>query len=230
MVKQEPSTPVVAAIYTAPPLVPVLKELFPQLLPGVGLINIMDDSLIAEVIRNNGVTPAVELRMLHYFRAAETAGANIIFNTCSSVGEVADKIKTEINISVVKIDEYMAIEAVNRADRIGVLATLPTTLGPTVRLVQAKASDADKKISVAEGLAQGAFQALIAGDSTRHDNIILETAIQAAENADIFVLAQGSMARMQEQLEKETGKTVLTSTRSGVEGLKTELVRLGFQI
>ncbi len=224
------SVPVVGAIYTAPPLVPILKELFPQLLPGVALVNIMDDSLIAEAIRENGPTPAIHARIKGYCEAARIAGANVIFNTCSSVGEVFDSLREGIDLPVIKIDEPMAATAVGSAERVAVLATLPTTLGPTVRLVQSKAKQVGKKVLVEEGLAEGAFQALVGGDSNRHDRIILETAKGLADKTEIFVLAQGSMARMQETLEKETGKQVLTSTKSGLLGLKQFLTEMGYDI
>ena len=47
----------VAAIYTAKALMGPLQEMFDKELPEAKLINVCDDSLIFEVIDNNGVTP-----------------------------------------------------------------------------------------------------------------------------------------------------------------------------
>ena len=105
-------------------------------------------------------------------------------------------------------------------DRVGVIATLPTTLGPTVRLVQRKADEIGKKVAVVEGLAKGAFEALMSGKAEEHDALILQTAKDIASQVDVIVLAQGSMAKMQEKLAQATGKPVLSSPRLGVQEVR----------
>ena len=63
-----------------------------------------------------------------------------------------------VAIPLVKIDDAMAAEAVRTGARVGVLATLQTTLAPTVRLVKAQAVAAGRSVSVVEGLAQGSLR------------------------------------------------------------------------
>jgi hypothetical protein len=145
------------------------KALFKENMPEVRLINIVDDSLIQDVIKAGKVTAAVKKRLVGYYFAAVDAGADIILNTCSSVGEIAEAAKDLMGIPIVRIDEAMVTRAVEISDSIGVLATLPTTLGPTVRFVNTKAIAKRKKVKVCEGLAKGAFEALLSGDSKRHD-------------------------------------------------------------
>ena len=48
-------------------------------MPEVEIINIIDDSLLAEVKKNNGVTPAVIGRMCRYVQSAESLGVDLIF-------------------------------------------------------------------------------------------------------------------------------------------------------
>lgn len=210
----------VVAIHTAMPMVEPTKELFAKHMPEVRLINIVDDSLIQDVISANELTSAVKKRLLSYYDSAIDAGADIIFNTCSSVGDVALKAQKELKIPLVKIDDAMAQEAVSNYKRIGVLATLPTTLGPTVSLLRYFASQSNKSIEVFEGLAQGAFQAVIGGDKETHDKLIVDAAVAISEEVDAFVLAQGSMARMEKQLQEITGKPVLSSPERGVLNVK----------
>ena len=97
----------------------------PKLIPDE--IHIADSSLIKEVIANNEVTPAVRRRLLSYYNGAADAGADVVFNTCSSVGDVADYGNLYARIPVFRIDQPMAAEAVRNYDRIGVISTLPTT-------------------------------------------------------------------------------------------------------
>jgi aspartate/glutamate racemase len=210
----------VFAIHTATTMVEPITALFKDYLPDVKLNHIADDSLIQEVIAANKVTPMVRKRLLSYYFAAVDAGADIIFNTCSSIGEVAEQARQMITIPLLKIDDPMAKEAVKQASKIAVLATLPTTLGPTANLIKKMATEQNKKIEIIEGLADGAFQALMSGDINKHNNLILEAAKKVSEKAEIIVLAQGSMAKMQLALEQLTGKKILSSPLSGVLGVK----------
>lgn len=214
----------IAAIHTASPMIETTKLLVKEYLQdNVKLINITDDSLIQEVIREDKITDAVKRRLNSYYYSAVDAGADIIFNTCSSVGEVAEHARAFIPIPIVKIDDAMTQEAVKIGTKIGVLATLNITLGPTVRLLKSKAKNIGKEIAVAKGLANGAFEALIGGDTERHDLLIIETAKGIADQCDTIVLAQGSMARIQKEIEYATGKTVLASPELGILALNKEI-------
>lgn len=217
----------VVAVHTAMPMVEPTKELFALHLPGTRLINIVDDSLIQDVIEAGEVPDAVSRRLKQYYRSAIDAGADVIFNTCSSVGDVALQAKEEIEIPLVKIDDAMAEAAVQTSSRIGVLATLSSTLDPTVRLLQYFAGLKQIELTISKGLAEGAFQAVISGNREKHDQLILEAADRIADSVDLFVLAQGSMARMEDQISHATGKKVLSSPESGVKHVKKVLDSLG---
>ena len=80
----------VVCVHTAMALVEPLTAIFKEYLPEVTVNHIADSSLIKEVIANNQVTPAVRRRLLSYYNAAADAGADVVFNTCSSVGDIAD--------------------------------------------------------------------------------------------------------------------------------------------
>ena len=215
----------VAAIFTAQSIVESTKQLFAELVPGCRVISIIEDALILDVIRAGRVTPEIARRLVRYYLAAQDTGADLIFNTCSSIGDVAIMARSLVAIPLVKIDDAMAAEAVRMGARVGVLATLQTTLAPTVRLVKAQAA-AGRSVSVVEGLAQGAFEALMAKQPEKHDELVTAAAEQVAKQADVIVLAQGSMARMEIALAARTRKPVLSSPRRGVLEVKETLERL----
>ena len=210
----------VVCVHTAMALVAPLTELFKEHFPEVQVEHIAESSLIKEVIANNAVTPAVRRRLLDYYNAAADSGADIVFNTCSSVGDIADYGNKAARVPVFRIDLPMAQKAVSEAQRIGVISTLPTTLDPTCRLLQNCAREVGKEITLVEGLADGAFAAGQSGDSETHDRLIAEAAERIAGDVDLFVLAQGSMARMEQRLSQLTGKPVLSSPVLGILGLK----------
>ena len=67
-----------------------LNALFAELLPEVQVHNLVDDSLLHDVMQQGGLTEKVISRMCAYVQAAASNGADLIFNQCSSVGEAAD--------------------------------------------------------------------------------------------------------------------------------------------
>ena len=202
-------------IHTSSVSVADLNALFNEMAPGVIIRNIIDDSLLPEVLANGGVTPGVTRRLCQYAVQAESAGATLIFNQCSSVGEVADIASKMVRIPLVKVDERMAETACKTGSRIGVVATLPTTMGPTVRLIRRMAEKLGKEVTVTEELSSGAFQKLIAGDRTTHNEMVIASIRKLAQQVDVVVCAQGSMLALKPDL-GETPIPVLMSPPIGV--------------
>lgn len=115
-------------IHTSRVSVDDLNALFQELAPKAVVRNIIDDSLLPEVLANEGVTDGVRHRICEYAKLAESAGADLIFNQCSSVGEAADLAAQKVATPLVKVDQRMAEVACETGPRIGVIATLKTTL------------------------------------------------------------------------------------------------------
>jgi len=200
-----------------------LKALCEEIMPEVTVYQIIDDSLIKEVNANDGPTYGVKRRMYNYYQQAESLGVDAILNQCSSVGEVADAIKPFISVPVVKVDEAMAEKAVSLGKKIAVVATVPTTVGPSVRLVEQKAREMGKEIEIETHLVKDAMMILIEkGDVETHNKMVLGEVEAAAESCDVVVLAQGSMTVLLPLL-GHIQKPVLTSPRLGVERVKEVL-------
>lgn len=213
----------VYAIHTGPVLVEPMKQLFPEILPDVKLVNIVDDGLLTDLRAAGVLTPQLGRRLVGYGLIAEAAGADAILNCCSSVGEAADSLAALVSIPVVKIDDRMAQMAVDAGHRIGIVATVSTTLDPTERLVHRKALASGKTVTTSRYLASAAFDALLAGHAARHDELLKSEIVRAASENDVVVLAQGSMARLVPQLAGSVDVPVLSSPRLGVEALRDVL-------
>ena len=211
----------ITAIYTGQGLCEPLSALLKRELAGLKLVNIIDDSIIADVIAAGSVTKPVIKRLLDYYAIAQEGGADYILNTCSSIGEVVDIGRQCIATPIIRIDQPMAEAAVTGFKRIGVIATLSTTLDPTIRLLQNKAAVSGKETVIVPGLAESAYQALVAGRPQEHDALIEKAARLLSEKADCIVLAQGSMMRMQERLAQISGKVVLSSPVCCADYIKT---------
>lgn len=205
---------------------PVINDLIAELLPGAEVMHFVDSDVLATVVREQGISPKSEERMTHLAQAAEAAGADIIFSACSSLGPALDVAARNVHTPVVKIDEAMAILAATQGTRIGILATVATTLGPTSDLIQAKADEIGRDVQIERRLCDGAFEVLMGGDREAHDAMVVEQAVDLAKNVDTIVLAQASMGRLAETLREKTGLPVLSSPRMGVEYLAERVAEL----
>ncbi len=195
----------------------MMRDIFKEVMPDVRQINILDDSLLADVMARGFITDAVQQRMNMYVQSAALAGADAILSLCSSLGPAIDEARKLVNISVIKIDDAMTEKAIHDASRIGVIATVATTLKPTVALLEEKSTILKKTVDIQPELVNGAFEILLSGDKARHDQMVSEAAARLASRAELLVLAQASMTRLAPRLEQETGLPVLTSPRLAIE-------------
>lgn len=199
-------------IHTSATLVPVFQQLCSQYLPQVKVFNIVDDSLIKNVISCGELTPTNARRVVNYVGSAEVAGADFILVTCSSIGAAVEAAAELTNVPVLRVDQPMADQAVRTGKRIGVVATLSTTLQPTSDLVKRRAAVADKEIELQTVLCEGAFDALMSGDAATHDAMVAKALRELSAKTDVIVLAQASMARVADGLAPEDRKVPILAS------------------
>ncbi|QSO51561.1 Asp/Glu/hydantoin racemase [Alicyclobacillus curvatus] len=216
-----------AIIHTTPVTIDALKKLVQEAMPDVDIVNFLDDSILPELYDNGGNVRAVEERWFQYVQIADKLGADCILSACSSVGELAWKARTLVSKPVLRIDEPMAMEAVETARVIGVAATLPTTLRPTEGLLKRKAEEAGKDIVLHSLLADEAYQRLMQGDVDGHDKVLADKLTELTQSVDVVVLAQASMARVIPRLPEQLQVKVLASPKRGIEHVRRVLETLG---
>lgn len=216
--------PTLALIHTGTFLTSVFTKLCKDMMPDVKVFNIVDESLIGNTIAANELTPATARRLAQYVHSAADAGADAILVTCSSVGPAVEAARPFVNVPVLRVDEPMAAQAVTVGRRIGVLATLPTTLDPTVSLIKRQAAARGTDVEIVAALCEGAFDAVSSGDTETHDRIVTAKLKELMTQVDVLVLAQASMARVVDTLpEQERPVPVLSSPQFGVQAAKKTL-------
>ena len=207
-------------VHTSATLVPVFQQLCNRYLQNVQVFNIVDDSLIKNVIKCGKLTPDTARRVVNYAGSAEQAGADFILFTCSSIGEAVETAASLTKVPVLRVDQPMADKAVQTGNRIGVIATLPTTLAPTTDLVKRRAAAAGKEVEVLSKLCEGAFDALMSGDAAKHDGMVAAALKELSARVDVVVLAQASMARVVDALDAADKKVpILASPQIAIEHL-----------
>lgn len=216
-----------ALIHTSPVLTKMFGRLCAKELPGVDVFHMVDESLIQDTIRTGHVRKLTVRRLLGMIESAHEAGADAVMVTCSSLGEAAATAQQLFDFPVIRVDEAMAEAAVRKGERLGVLATLRTTLEPTVALLRQKAAATGRKLELVECLCSGAFDAVLAGDTATHDRIVRAALINEMRSVDAVVLAQASMARVVDSMPQGSlAVPVLSSPELSIEQAREMLGKL----
>jgi len=109
-------------------IVPI-EASFGRLWPDASLMNLLDDSLSADVAREGRLTAGMTDRFLSLGHYAASTGADAILFTCSAFGPCIEAVAREqAPMPVLKPNEAMIEQAAARGHRIGLLSTFPPTL------------------------------------------------------------------------------------------------------
>ena len=208
-------------IHTVAALAPRFKALAGEIMPGWKTLALVDESLLQDTIERGTLSPKTVQRLTGHVFSMADAGADAIVVTCSTLGGAVDLIRPLSPAPLFRIDRGMAEEAVQGAHRIGVLATLPTTLEPTTALLKSTAHDAGRDTKIVSHLCQGAFEQLSNGDAAGHDAAVAAGFDTLAGSVDLVVLAQASMASALDR--RQTAVPYLTSPEIGLRYVARQL-------
>jgi Asp/Glu/hydantoin racemase len=209
-------------VHTSATLVPLFAQLCKTKLPHVDTFNIVDDSFVRLITARGSLTPDIAQRVAGYIGASVSGGADFVLVTCSSIGPAVESAAPNAGAPVLRVDQPMADQAVQIGRRIGVIATLPTTMHPTADLVRRRAIVAGKPIELTSRLCEGAFDALMSGDAAKHDAMVAAALKELSAQVDVIVLAQASMARVVDALSAaEKRVPILASPALAIDHLAT---------
>ena len=211
--------PRIALIHALAHSVAPINEAFARDWPAAGRMNLLDDSLSADLARNGrGLDAAMHERFARLAQYAVDTGAEGILFTCSAFGPCIEAVaRTHAPMPVLKPNEAMIAEAAQGEGTLGLIATFAGTL-------QSMPPEFPSQVRLMTGLAEGALEALNAGDAQRHDTLIAAEALALREKGCTRIaLAQFSMARARAACEAATGLPVLTTVDSAVRALKARL-------
>jgi hypothetical protein len=195
--------------HSPPPIEAAFKRAWPEAV----LMNLLDDSLSADLARDGALTPTMTERFRTLGRYAMGTGADAILFTCSAFGPCIEAVaRDQAPRPVLKPNEAMIEEAVTAGRKIGLLATF----GPALVSMP---PEFPPGVEVKTRLAEGALAAMDAGDLAGHDRLAAEAAKELAD-CDVIALAQFSLARAAPLVAEATGKRVLTTPDSAVRKLR----------
>lgn len=198
-------------------IVPI-EASFARLWPDARLMNLLDDSLSADLARDGGLSETMTERFLALGRYAAGTGSDAILFTCSAFGPCIEAVaRAQAPMPVLKPNEAMIEQAAARGRKVGLLSTFPPTL-------VSMPPEFPSSVEIVPKLVEGALAALDRGDRATHDQLVVEAA-KSLRDCDLIALAQYSMAPAAEQVTEATGRPVLTTPDSAVTKLKQMLSR-----
>ncbi|MGJ7563691.1 Asp/Glu/hydantoin racemase [Variovorax sp. GB1R11] len=213
-----PPEDALAFLHTAQVHVPTFERLVREIAPDLRVRHAVREDLLADA-RALGVDDAgLVARVHHAMHEATASGATVVVCTCSTIGAIAERTATGDAFKALRIDRAMADRAVRTGPRVLIVAALESTLAPTTALVLSAAQDAGVVVRPSQLLVEQAWPLFQSGDITGYVEALagaIRAKANSADGTDVVVLAQASMAPVEEAL-ADLGIDVLSSPAPGV--------------
>lgn len=216
------TAPRIYLIHATPVAIAPITEAFTRLWPEAKLANLLEDSLSSDLADAGELTPELNERFLKLATYAAQAGADAILFTCSAFGDAIDLCKRSLSIPVLKPNEAMIEDAIQRSQRITIVATFQPAITSMTEEFQTYARRLGVEIELDTLICPEAFDELRKGNTDRHDALIVDTA-RAPTNSELMCFAQFSMTSAAQKASQVSGLPVLTTPDSAVLKLRNLL-------
>jgi glutamate racemase len=205
-----------------------VQKYIEEIIPEVKIMHVVDDTIQRDNIAAGvGVIPKVNyFKFAQYAHNLEEAKVDLIMLACSTFNYAAELGRPLVNTPIAQIDRPMMEMAVQNGSRIGLLATLPTTVPSSERLLRIAAAEANKEIEITTVLCSEAFKEFEKGNIDGHNEILIKEIELLSEKVDCIVMAQLSMSALAPFLKDtkvpvyNSGFTGFTRVREMLEAMK----------
>jgi aspartate/glutamate racemase len=187
----------------------------------VEVSHIIDQTIIRSVVAARGLSLYARRRVSEGVLSAAAAGAEVVQFTCSTISSLAEPLTSVAGIPVLAVDARMAVEVASRHTKIALFATNPATMEPSEDQLRSAAARAGRDIELEASLEEAAYEALLSGGETTHDQLVAREVTRLCRTAEALVLAQASTAGAIKRsgLELPETVTVYTSPQYAIDGL-----------
>jgi Asp/Glu/hydantoin racemase len=212
----EKQTKTIGIIHAVNLTIRAMQPFLERYIPDVEVVHLCDDTIQRDNIAAGvGVIPKRNyFKFAQYAYNLQDAGVDLILLACSTFNYAAELARPMIDIPIMQIDRPMMELAVTQGRRVGLLATLATTVPSSERLLRIVAAEKNAPVEITTVLRPEAFAAIQKGDSATHNNILLEEIDKLSGKVDSIVMAQLSMSALAPML----GKTAVPVYNSGTTG------------
>ncbi len=212
----------IALIHATSLAVVPVNRAFERLWPEAVRMNLMDDSLSADLARDGRLTDAMTRRFETLALYARDCGCDGILFTCSAFGPAIEAAGRACGLPTLKPNQAMFEQAVAAGGRCALVATFAPSIAPMRAEFEALCHAAGRPAALQTAVVPGAMQALGAGDAAAHDAAIAHVVAGMAD-VDLVMLAQFSMASASDAAQAVSGARVLTSPDCAVLAMRAML-------
>ena len=193
-----------------------MQPFLERYIPDVEVMHFCDDTIQRDNLAASvGVIPKHNyFRFAQYAHNLQESGVELILLACSTFNYAAELARPMIDIPILQIDRPMMELAVMQGKRVGLLATLASTVPSSERLLRIVAAEKNRPVEITTVLRPEAFAAVSKGDTETHNRILLEEIDKLSSKVDSIVMAQLSMSALAPHL----GKTAVPVYNSGTTG------------
>lgn len=225
--KQNLSEKTLGIIHASHITIKAMEPYIERYIPEVQIMHLCDDTIQRDNIRAGaGVIPKVNYyKFAQYAHNLEEAGADLILLACSTFNYAAELGRPLVDTPIAQIDRPMMELAVKNGGKIGLLATLATTVPSSERLLDIAAEEAKASIERKTVLCPEAFEAYSRGDIARHNEILVDAVDKLSKEVDCIVMAQLSMSALAPDL-KDTAVPVYNSGETGFQRVRQMLEQM----
>ncbi|WP_127108282.1 aspartate/glutamate racemase family protein [Pararhodobacter zhoushanensis] len=219
----DPKAPRIALIHALEESVAPIRAAFAQHWPEARTADLLDASLSADLAEAGRLDSAMTQRFLtlgrYAARGTGTHDTKAILFTCSAFGPAIEAVKDDQSLPVMRPNEAAFAEALAIGPRIALVVTFAPSLPALTQELQDMAAARGQSIQITPVLAQGALDALKAGDGDGHDTAVLDACAKIGPQ-DVVLLGQFSLARAASRLRPQLNCPVITTPDSAVLALR----------
>lgn len=225
--KQNLSGKTLGIIHASHITIKAMEPYIERYIPEVQIMHLCDDTIQRDNIRAGaGVIPKVNYyKFVQYAHNLEEAGADLILMACSTFNYAAELGRPLVDTPIAQIDRPMMELAVKNGRKIGLLATLATTVPSSERLLDIAAGEAKVSIERKTVLCPEAFEAYSRGAIALHNEILVDAVDKLSKEVDCIVMAQLSMSALAPDL-KDTAVPVYNSGETGFQRVRQMLEQM----
>ncbi len=177
----------------------------------VKIDNLLDTFFASDANARGGEFTQLNLNRLYLtLKSAELTGCDVIAVICSTLSPYVEMLKPLIQTPVITIDGQLGHHAIRHGDRIQVLASAPSAISPTVKLLEDAAAKAGRTLEITTRFNLNAFHSMMIGDLIIHDQELRKMAAEVKDK-DCIVFAQGSMEHMAQEVSRIASIPVVTA-------------------
>jgi aspartate/glutamate racemase len=209
----------ISLIHATPVAIQPILDAFAAGWPEAKPVNLLDDSLTPDRAAVDTLTPDLRRRFVDLACYAHRSGAKGILFTCSAFGEAIEFASQMVPVPVLKPNEAMFDDALERGRRLGLLATfepsVPSMAAEFEAMARARGLDAELVVEVVpEAMAR-----LRIGDVEGHNRRLADAAPRLA-GCDAVMLAHFSTAQAHAAVAERLPCPLLSAPDSAVAALR----------